>query len=84
MNPSTLVYFAALVIGGHAQSSNSAVLSGGIFALGALLASASWQLLLAGSGAMLGHVLTSKRGQLGAAVLSGAIMLALAGRLLVH
>lgn len=80
-NPSTLVYFAALVIGGQTGTSSSAIPSGGVFALGALLASASWQLLLAGSGAMLGRLLTSSRGQLSVAVVSGAIMLVLAARL---
>jgi arginine exporter protein ArgO len=83
MNPTTVIYFAALVLGGRAESHGSAsAISGGLFAAGAFLASANWQLFLAGSGAMLGRVLTSQRGQLCVPVLSGAIMLALAGQLL--
>ncbi len=80
-NPSTLVYFAALVIGAEPQR-GSATWSGCVFALGALVASASWQLLLAGSGAILGRVLTSSRGQLSVALLCASIMVALAARLL--
>lgn len=83
LNPSTIVYFAALVLGRQAAGTSLSVVTAGWFAVGALLASASWQLFLAGSGALLGRVVTSARGQLTVATLSGMIMLALAASLFV-
>lgn len=82
LNPTTLIYFTALVLGGgHSQAGLTVVDAVG-FALGAFLASASWQLFLAGSGAVLGRLITGGRGQLTVALMSGAIMIALAGNLL--
>ena len=49
-----------------------------LFAVGALLASAAWQLLLTGSGNLLGRVLSGRRGQLGISVCSALLMLGLA------
>ncbi|HEX3778857.1 MAG TPA: hypothetical protein VHX38_04275 [Pseudonocardiaceae bacterium] len=49
----------------------------------AFLASASWQLLLAGGGALAGRLLSSRRGQLGTAMVSGAMIVALAGSVLI-
>jgi len=46
--------------------------------LAAFAASASWQLTLAGSGAVLGRVLTSDRGRLVSALASGLLIAALA------
>ena len=51
-------------------------------ALGAFVASAVWQLLLAGSGSLLGRLLRGRRGQLGISLGSALIMLALSGGLL--
>ncbi len=83
LNPATLIYFAALVLGGQTANSGSTLMAAAVFAVGAFLASASWQLFLAGSGAALGRLITGVRGQLAVAVISGAIMIALAGNLLV-
>jgi arginine exporter protein ArgO len=72
LNPATVVYFAALVLGGGAGD-------GGVpFVLGALLASASWQLLVAGGGSLVGRVLTGGRGRLVTALVSSAVIVALA------
>lgn len=80
LNPATIVYFGALVLGmrgdvvpdlGH----------GLVFVLGALLASASWQLLLAGGGSLVGRVLTGERGRMATAVVSSAVIVVLAVRL---
>ena len=49
-----------------------------MFALGAFVASAVWQLLLVGGGSLLGRLLSGRRGQLGIAIASAAIMLGLA------
>jgi arginine exporter protein ArgO len=80
LNPGTLAYFAALVLGAErdAPQTGAALL----FALGAFAASASWQLVLAGSGAAFGRILTGARGQLAVAAVSSAIMFALAGELI--
>jgi arginine exporter protein ArgO len=51
--------------------------------LAAFFASASWQLLLAGGGALLGRALTGRRGRLVTALASSAVIMALAVRMLV-
>lgn len=81
-NPTTLLYFAALVIGSQGGDGAPTATSATVFAVGAFAASASWQLLLAGGGAMLGRLITGPRGQLSVAIVSGAIMIALAGAVL--
>ncbi|GED83031.1 LysE family transporter [Streptomyces sp. 6-11-2] len=81
LNPTTLVYFAALVLGTRgtqaAPPSQQAV-----FVLAALAASASWQLLLASGGALLGRALTGSRGQLVTTLASSTVITALALRML--
>jgi arginine exporter protein ArgO len=78
INPATLVTFAAVVIGRSASEGGSSWLAVALFAVGAFLASAVWQLLLAGGGSLLGRLLHGRRGQLGIAVCSAVIMLSLA------
>ncbi|HET9519293.1 MAG TPA: LysE family transporter [Actinoplanes sp.] len=73
LNPSTVVYFAALVLGGGAADGG-----GAMFVLGAALASASWQLLLAGGGSIIGRLLTGHGGRLITALVSSAVIAALA------
>lgn len=75
LNPSTIIYFTALVLGDRPAN-------GTVFAAAAFAASASWQLLLAIGGALLGRGLTGPRGRLGTALLSSAVILVLAVRLL--
>ncbi|MBB2941482.1 arginine exporter protein ArgO [Actinoplanes lutulentus] len=75
-NPATVIYFAALVLG-------SGGAGGGVwFVAGAFLASASWQLLIAGGGSLIGRVLTGERGRLVTALTSSALIAALALHLL--
>ena len=76
LNPATVVYFGALVIGrGDA--------GGGVwFVAGAFLASASWQLLIAGGGSVVGRLLTGERGRLITALVSSAVIALLAVLLL--
>jgi arginine exporter protein ArgO len=70
------VYFAALVLG-HGGA------GGGVwFVAGAFLASASWQLLIAGGGSLIGRVLTGPRGRLTTALVSSAVIAALAVKIL--
>ncbi|MEV6348629.1 LysE family transporter [Actinoplanes sp. NPDC051851] len=77
LNPATVLYFAALVLtGDHAGA-------GGIwFVTGAFLASASWQLLIAGGGSLIGRTLTGPRGRTVTALLSATVIAVLAVRLL--
>jgi arginine exporter protein ArgO len=75
LNPATVVYFVALVLGGSARQQ-----AGTVFALAAFLASASWQLLLAVGGALLGRTLTGERGRLATALLASALITVLAVR----
>ncbi|MGC9539487.1 LysE family transporter [Streptomyces sp. UG1] len=82
LNPITVIYFAALVLGTRATDAVS-LLEQGVFVLAAFAASASWQLLLAGGGALLGRVLTGHRGRLVTALVSSGVILALAVRMTV-
>ncbi len=82
LNPATVVYFGALVFG--RQSSDGLGAGGAVaFVLGAFAASASWQLLLAGGGTIVGRALTGPRGRLATALVSSAVIAALAVALLV-
>ncbi|GGR83018.1 lysine transporter LysE [Streptomyces humidus] len=80
LNPTTVIYFAALVLGNGADGAVRAV-DRGVFVLAAFAASASWQVLLAGGGALLGRSLTGRRGRLATALVSSAVMTALAIRM---
>ncbi len=79
LNPTTVIYFAALVLGTRATDA-APLPEQGLFVLAAFAASASWQLLLAGGGALLGRALTGRRGRLVTAVVSSAVIMALAVR----
>ncbi|WP_338894569.1 LysE family transporter [Streptomyces sp. TG1A-60] len=81
LNPTTVVYFAALVLGSRATAAVNPW-EQVVFVLAAFLASASWQLLLAGGGALLGRALTGHRGRLATALLSSAVISVLAARML--
>ncbi|ANN22278.1 lysine transporter LysE [Amycolatopsis orientalis] len=81
LNPTTVIYFAALVLG----SEDMAAASGAehvVFVVAAFAASASWQLFLAGGGAVLGKALTGRRGRLVTALASSGLIAVLAVRLL--
>jgi arginine exporter protein ArgO len=79
MNPVTVIYFAALVAGRQATSAPGALASAG-FVLAAFAASASWQLLLAAGGALLGRALAGRR----AALITGLVSSAVIGALALH
>jgi arginine exporter protein ArgO len=82
LNPMTIVYFAALVLG---RQTSDRVTPGGaaVFVVAAFLASASWQLLIATGGSLVGRVLAGPRGRLGTAIASSVLILVLAVGLLV-
>jgi arginine exporter protein ArgO len=81
VNPATLAYFVALVVGNGGRWTSSA---GAWFIAGVLLASAAWQLLLVGGGAALARVLTTPRGRLALGCGSALVMLLLAARVAVY
>ncbi|GAA2568694.1 MULTISPECIES: LysE/ArgO family amino acid transporter [Streptomyces] len=82
LNPTTVIYFAALVLGSQATGPAGPV-EQGVFVLAAFAASAGWQVLLAGSGALLGRALTGHRGRLATALVASGVMTALAVRMAV-
>ncbi|TNC21012.1 LysE/ArgO family amino acid transporter [Amycolatopsis alkalitolerans] len=77
VNPTTIIYFVAVVLGNRAD-----VTAKGVFVAAAFLASASWQLVLAGGGALLGRMLTGARGRLITGFASSAVVAVLAVRML--
>jgi arginine exporter protein ArgO len=78
VNPTTVVYFAAIVLGNQHLVSTAG--EAAVFVVAAFLASASWQLLLAGGGAVLGRLLTGHRGRLATGLVSAAVIAGLAVR----
>jgi arginine exporter protein ArgO len=80
LNPTTIVYFGALVLGRHASGGFGPV-AGVVFVLAAFVASASWQLLLVCGGGLLGRVLNSPRGRLLTALAASALITVLAAQL---
>lgn len=76
VNPATVIYFAAIVLGNQDLVSGSA--EGLVFVLAALVASASWQLTLALGGAALARFVTSPVGRRNIGVVSGLLIAALA------
>ena len=77
LNPATIVYFGALVLGRRADDGVSAW-GQVLFVVGAFVASASWQLLLAGGGSLVGRLLTGPRGRLTTALVSSGVIAVLA------
>ncbi|GAA5128734.1 LysE family transporter [Haloechinothrix salitolerans] len=77
VNPTTVVYFAALVVG-HSGSVTATPLHATVFVAAAFAASASWQCLLAGGGALLGSLLSGSRGRLATSLVSSALIAAFA------
>ena len=82
LNPATIVYFGALVLGRRADDGVSAW-GQVLFVVGAFVASASWQLLLAGGGSLVGRLLTGPRGRLITALASSVVIAVLAVGLLI-
>ncbi|MFF2348267.1 LysE family transporter [Kitasatospora sp. NPDC058115] len=79
LNPLTVVYFTALVVGGRTGPGPPG--PGLVFALAAFAASAGWQTLLACGGALLRRTLTGPRARLLTGLAGNAVVLALALRL---
>jgi arginine exporter protein ArgO len=76
LNPATVIYFAALVLGRGGEG------GGAWFVAGVFLASASWQLVIAGGGSLIGRWLTGERGRVITALVSSIVIAVLAVKLL--
>ncbi len=81
VNPTTVVYFAAVVLGNPELADGWA--EGTVFVAAAFVASASWQLALAGLGSAVGRSVTSRRGRVVTGWVSGLVIAGLAVRTLV-
>jgi threonine/homoserine/homoserine lactone efflux protein len=79
VNPLTVAYFAALILGLGDDALGSAW-DKVLFVIGAFVASGGWQLVLAGAGALLHHRLP-ERARLATAIVGNALILVLAIRL---
>jgi arginine exporter protein ArgO len=77
LNPTTVLYFVALVLG-RPDTADAGLLPAALFVAGVFLASATWQLLIAGGGTVVGRALTGPRGRLVTGVLSSVLIAALA------
>lgn len=77
VNPTTVVYFAALTTGGPAGMVTSAA-GRAAFVVGAFAASAAWQLVIATAGHGAGRALTGPRGRRWTAIVGAAIVVGLA------
>ncbi|AJT62799.1 hypothetical protein T261_1111 [Streptomyces lydicus] len=80
-NPWTIIYFSALVLAGGAGT-GAGFAAKTVFVAAVLIASMSWQLFLAASGAALGRTLTGPRGRAVTALVSAVVVAALAVGLL--
>jgi arginine exporter protein ArgO len=83
LNPATVVYFSALVLG-RQSAAPVAGAALAVFVLAAFAASASWQLLLAGGGSLLGRALTGARGRLVTSLVASLVIAVLALALVIH
>ncbi|MEH0932920.1 LysE family transporter [Micromonospora sp. CPCC 205558] len=77
LNPMTVLYFTALVLG-RRDTTDAGVVPMALFVAGVFLASASWQLVIAGGGTVVGRALTGPRGRLVTGLVSSALIAALA------
>lgn len=77
VNPTTVVYFAAVVLGNRDLVAGPAEAS--VFVAAAFAASATWQLALAGGGAALGAAASGPRARRWSGLLSAAVVAGLAG-----
>ncbi|HZM75317.1 MAG TPA: LysE family transporter [Candidatus Limnocylindrales bacterium] len=74
LNPTTILYFGALVLGWQAAGTAT----GAPWVVGVVVASASWQLLLAGGGVLIGRTLNTPRGRRWTSLISSVMIATLA------
>lgn len=76
VNPATVVYFAAIVLGGTVDIDGPG--EGVVFVLGAFVASASWQIFIASIGTGLGRWVTGPRGRRVTGIVAAVVIALLA------
>ena len=76
VNPATVVYFAAIVLGGTVDIDGPA--EGTVFVIAAFLASASWQVFVASLGTGLGRWISGPRGRRATGVVAAVVIALLA------
>lgn len=84
VNPLTVIYWAALVLGRQASAAAFTPTEAGTFAAAVFAASASWQMVLVSGGALIGRVATSRRAMLATSLASSLLIAAIATRILLR
>ena len=84
LNPLTMVYWAALVLGRQASAAVFTPAEAGIFVAAVFAASASWQFVLVSGGALVGRMAGSRRGVLAISLASSLLIAAIALRTLIR
>jgi arginine exporter protein ArgO len=82
VNPLTVIYWAALILGRQATAAAFAPARAAVFVLAVAAASASWQLVLVSGGKLIGRLAGSRPGGLAISLASSLIIAALAARIL--
>ena len=82
VNPLTVVYWAALILGRQASAAAFTPSLAAVFVLAVAAASARWQLVLVSGGKLIGHLVGSRAGGLAISLASSLIIAALAARIL--
>jgi len=82
VNPLTLIYWAALVLGRRASAAALTPAEAGAFVGAVVAASASWQLVLVSGGRLIGRLATSRRGMLAISLASSLLITGIAAQTL--
>jgi arginine exporter protein ArgO len=82
VNPLTVIYWAALVLGRQAAAAAFTPAEAGAFVGAVVAASASWQLVLVSGGRLIGRLATSRRGMLAISLASSLLITGVAARTL--
>jgi len=84
VNPLTMVYWAALVLGRQTSTAALTPAQAAAFVAAVFAASASWQLILVSGGALIGRVAGGRRGTLAISMGSALLIAVIAVQILLH
>src|SRR6266568_1318804 len=82
VNPLTVIYWAALLLGRQASTAAFTPAEAGAFVGAVVAASASWQLVLVSGGRLIGRLATSRRGMLAISLASSLLITGIAAQTL--
>ena len=82
VNPLTVIYWAALLLGRQASTAAFTPAEAGAFVGAVVAASASWQLVLVSGGRLIGRLATSRRGMLAVSLASSLLITGIAAQTL--